>query len=132
MVRNDFNQDIKELLKRRGQSKTSAAAEIGMPHSAFNSILFSSHVTRGIVEICEYLSYDIEVKYVVGDGGILNDFRSDVRELAAGRSFADIAHGMGVSRQLLNGRIAHATIAKSYINLCRMLGFSLELKYIRR
>jgi lambda repressor-like predicted transcriptional regulator len=132
MVINDFNEDVKEILAKRGQSKADLARACGLSYNTMDTAIRSAGVTRGYVEICEYLDYDIKIRYVNGNGKLLNDFREDIKELAAGRYLSDIAYGMGMSRQLLDGRIKHTAVNKAFLSLCGKLGYDIELEYVKR
>ena len=132
MVTNDFNRDISEIAESRGLSVRGLAKQAEVNYNAMRSAIDRAVLTRGYVEICEYLDYDIEFRYVKGDGQLLNDFREDIKDLAAGRYLSEIAYGMGISRQLLDGRIKHAAVNKAFLALCGKLGYDVELKYVRR
>lgn len=63
---------------------------------------------------------------------VLNDFREDIKEMVAerGQLQSDVAYAMGMSRQLFDARVKWATVSKGYKEVCEILGYDIEVKYI--
>ena len=63
---------------------------------------------------------------------VLNDFRADIKEMVSerGQYQSDAAYAMGLSRQVFDSRVKWATVTKGYKDLCEMIGYDIEVKYI--
>lgn len=63
---------------------------------------------------------------------VLNDFREDIKAMVAerGQLQSDVAYAMGMSRQLFDARVKWATVSKGYKEVCEILGYDIEVKYV--
>lgn len=63
---------------------------------------------------------------------VLNDFREDIKEMVAerGQLQSEVAYAMGMCRQSFDSRVKWATVAKGYKEVCEILGYDIEIKYV--
>lgn len=64
MVLNDFKEDVKRLCLERGTTQARLGADMGLTRQVIDKRAKNATVTKGLIEICEELGYDIEVRYV--------------------------------------------------------------------
>lgn len=132
MVLNDFKKDTEDMLKESGLRKIEVCRRLGLGRSNYYDIPETAQINDRYVLLIEALGYDMRVEYIKGAEGIVNDFKRDVRELVGERKKSEIAQDMGISRQLLNSYITSANITRRFVSLCKVLGYGLEVTYLKK
>ena len=78
MLRNDFETQLKDLIKRSGTSQAALAEEIKTTHAYVNRIVKGKVqiVNRMFIDMMEQMGYDVEVVFIPK-----NDNKKTIREI---------------------------------------------------
>lgn len=64
MVKNDFNIDLKRLMKQEKMTQAKIGEKIGISGAAVSVRSLNGVMAKGFVEVIDALGYDIEVRYI--------------------------------------------------------------------
>lgn len=134
MVLNDFKSDVKEMAGEAGMKQSEVAYAMGMTRQDLECRIRWATVTKGYTLMCEALGYDLEVKYVLGEGGrVLNDFPREITSLITRtKSVREFIKESGITKSAIYSRAAHATLTRGMREIAGYFGYDVEVRYVKR